>query len=134
MSHYPAASAEAVSFSPRGDMLAAIASDGSVHLLDIEKGEHLTALGSLNARDLAFSPDGRLLAVASGDDSLRLFEVPSAQPVGEYYWHMSSLNSVAFSPNGRWLVTSADDSYVKLWPVFAMAASPAKKTTRARKA
>ena len=74
-------------FTPDGQQLATIGSDGFVRLWDVAgmpddetAGRELLALGPDNAgREVAFSPDGRLLAATSGSGLVRIYLTSTAE-------------------------------------------------------
>jgi hypothetical protein len=74
-----------LTFSPDGQLLAVAsgtpARDGSVHLVDYEKGVIMReiAVSSETAFGVAFRPDGQKLATAGGDGSVRIFDVATRE-------------------------------------------------------
>jgi WD40 repeat protein len=109
--------ANAVAFSPDGQLLASGDADGTVQLWNPASGQPVgSALpvgGSVNA--VAFSPDGRLLASADADGTVQLWNPASGQPVGPPRLVGSSANGVAFSPDGQRLASADADGTVQWW-------------------
>jgi WD40 repeat protein len=97
-------------FTPRGDLLATGAKDGSIDLWDVGTGTMKARL--VNHRDrvtsLAFAPDGRTLASASWDRTVRLWSVAAAQEVAALEAHQGRVLSVAFSPDGTVLASGGE--------------------------
>jgi WD40 repeat protein len=104
-------------FSPDGNLLATIASNGAVwvwQLSDGRKIQHLPGQGTI-----AFSPDSSLLAYGSinGPDGgiLRLWRIEDGELVFESSDFNGSVSSVSFSPDGATLATASRDGLVRLW-------------------
>src|SRR6185369_4387785 len=72
--------------SPDSSLLAWIARDATVHLLDVASGKERQVLEKVGRpRALTFSPDGRTLAVTSAVDAVseaavHLFRLPGVKP------------------------------------------------------
>jgi WD40 repeat protein len=116
----PAASVEAVAFSPDGRTIACCGWDASVCLWNLNpKGRDEAVLPIYLNHDsprlaLAFSSDGRYLAVA-GVGSLAIWSCESGayKPVMEKVG--LTVRSVAFSPDGGTLALGGDDGAIRLW-------------------
>lgn len=69
-----------VAFSPDGRLLADVAGQSAVRLMDLERGEVVTRLDAPSARGvsaLGFSPDGTRLALARGTAELQVWDLAS---------------------------------------------------------
>ncbi len=99
--------ADAVAFSPDGQLIATAGGDLSVQLWEVASGQLVRVLGS-HATAVAFSPDGRLLATAGAGAETRLWEVASGDS-GRTATH-GPARDVAFSPDGQLLATAGGGS------------------------
>ncbi len=72
----PFSTTRELAFSPDGRLLVAGSPDGTVRLLDVDRGTMLRVLeGPTSVLSLAFSPNGRLLAAASHDGTIWVWGV-----------------------------------------------------------
>ncbi len=104
-----------VAFSPRGDLAATGAMDGTVRVWDPRTGQG-RILGSQVGTSswLSFSPDGKQLAAGNGEGQLRLWNLSTGRSelLGS---HEGRINQVHFSRDGHLLATSSDDRTARLW-------------------
>ncbi|KAG2432066.1 hypothetical protein HYH02_013134 [Chlamydomonas schloesseri] len=116
-----------VSYSPDGNLLAAVYSDGSAAVWDWAEGVRSTNMPLLGkasaARHACFSPDGQLLALACANGTVRTWHLRQLDPL-----HVSVLRVcdstglavrlVQYSPSGLLLATVAEGACeVALWDV-----------------
>jgi len=97
-------------FSPDGQMLASVSSDGTAKVWDWRSGDLLKSLDFPDqVGSVSFSPDGQTLAVGGLDDlqslhaAIWIFSTSSWKPllkIPEYV----NITAMVYSPNGRWLV------------------------------
>ena len=110
-----------LTFSPDGQILAVASgtpgSDGSVHLVDYEKGVVVReiAAASETAFGVAFRPDGKKLATAGGDGSVRIFELPTWKEEMVIKQHDDWAFAVAWNADGSRLVSASRDKTAKIY-------------------
>ena len=110
-----------VTFSPDGEMLASVSSDGTARIWDWRSGELLKTLDFPDqVGSVSFSPDGQMLAVGGLDELQSLhaaiwtFSTGSWTPllkIPEYV----NITALSYSPNGRWLVGGGASRNVQVW-------------------
>jgi WD40 repeat protein len=107
--------ANAIAFSPNGDLIAVGTSTG-IYFFDAGTYQQLRFVTTETwVRALAFSPDGSLLATGSYDPVVRLWRVNDGGLEAELKGHTAWVRSVSFSPNGRLVASASDDDTVRLW-------------------
>ena len=88
-----------VAFSPQGDLLASVNTNG-VQLWDVKSGQPLRVLEGATG-PIVFSPDGRILAIGTRDRTLQLWDTATGQL--RHVLTNNNGDSLAFSPDGRQL-------------------------------
>jgi WD40 repeat protein len=114
------------SFSPDGNVVAALSSGGVVSIFDVTTGKLLRALrGGETGFKLAFSGDGQRLAASTGDfafvwdvssgrELLKATHAASTETLTPQQW----IVDVAVSPDGKFLTYAArGDSLVRVWNI-----------------
>jgi conflict system STAND superfamily ATPase/WD40 domain-containing protein len=113
---------EALDISPAGNLIAAGASDGRVHVAAISQGPMVsTTLTESKAaiHDVVFSPDGRFLAAGSEDGKVHLWSAAGARwihdtlPAGK-----SAILSVAFDRSSALIAAGDTDGIIRIWSAF----------------
>ena len=95
-----------VSFSPKGDMIAAGCYNGTIHLVDALTTEVKRSVKGHNGKD------GCICDCDSGDDLND--EVNSECPVTG---HSGPVTSIGFSADGQWLVSGSEDKTIRSWQI-----------------
>lgn len=109
--------ANAVAFSPYGDLITVGASTG-IYYFDASTYQQLNFVHTESwVRAIAFSPNGSLLVTGSYDPVVRLWRVYDGSLEAELKGHTAWVRSVAFSPNGRLAASASDDDTVRLWDI-----------------
>jgi WD40 repeat protein len=111
-----------VSFSPKGDMVAAGCWNGKIHFMDAAAGQIKSSVrghsASVNCVD--FSPDGLTIASGSGsgfenDNSVRVWDVKTGKQLWQLRAHKNPVSSVYFSPDGTKIASGSLDRTVLIW-------------------
>ncbi len=107
----------AVAFSPDGQFLAAVASEGSITLWRLREYQPWRVMKRLAGYDIsiAFSPDGQVLAGGGSDNVIRLWDVASGQQIRQLTAHTGQITAVLFHPDGQTLISSSEDQTIGLW-------------------
>lgn len=97
--------------------LIAVASGGTIHLLDHATWEEVATLsiprGAIYA--LAFSPDSKLLVSGGSDRTLRIWDVARRRIIASMNGHTEEIYAAIFSPDGRRLVSGGRDRVIRVW-------------------
>jgi len=107
-----------VSFSPKGEFLAASSHVGYVKLWEVEAFRELATLRGflLGAHSVAFSPDGQRLAAGSDDqEAVKIWDVESLQELLTLPGQGRRLWRTEFSPDGDALATMSMAGGLNLW-------------------
>lgn len=120
----PARNIYAMAFTPKCDLVALGAKDGSVRLYRLDKKGELmppgdwfvfdkgTALG-----DLAFTPDGKKLIVGNDKGDLRIYEIEGRKLLRNIQGHKQRISVCQVAADGKRFATAGFDNVVKLWDV-----------------
>jgi len=109
--------ASAVTFSPKGDFLAAVTSrPGTVRLVQWSDLKPYRSSKQISdwGYSLAFNPTGDLLAVGL-ERTVALWNPADYRQPTIWPAHAGAVFGVAFTPDGRTLLTGGADGLVKLW-------------------
>src|SRR5262249_8146459 len=116
-----------VVFSPDGQTLAGLETNGRIHLWDRRTGQlrrtigvripevlyYLSPMSGVHA--LAFSSDGRRLAGPGPDASLILYAVDTGLPIFPFEGDQRAVLDLAWSPDGRTLVAALSSHVMRVW-------------------
>ena len=108
-------------FSADGKLLAVGGEDGTITLLEAEKGRVLKTVPAHEGAVLtgAFSPDGRLFATGGSDSGVKRWNVDSGQEVGSISGPFALLRTVAFTGDGETFVSGNDAGLFRRWEAEA---------------
>ncbi|HVM31609.1 MAG TPA: protein kinase [bacterium] len=94
-----------VLFSPKGDRVASLGSDGTARLWDVATGKPagnpLQHAGPL--QDWAFSPGGQALVLAYQDGGWQVWDAKTGEPIGDETQEGLLIVELGFSPDGKTL-------------------------------
>ncbi len=104
--------------SVRGNALAVLCFDNTIHFYDLASSLHLRSADAHGAGILAFSPDGAHLLHAG--QKVTLWDAVSDRAVYTFTGNSDPITSVAFSPDGALLALGGEEKSVWLWDLKAM--------------
>ena len=106
--------ANVMSFSPSGEMIASVGTDGNVKIWDTSNGREIASWFAHNegAYDVVFSTDGNILATAGRDGFVRLWNTTTGDELGV----INRNGKLAFSDDGK-LLAIASSARTELWRV-----------------
>jgi WD40 repeat protein/energy-coupling factor transporter ATP-binding protein EcfA2 len=103
----------AAAFSPEGDLVATLNSEGKVRLWDTRSGQIVAPpIFHKNARQIVFSTDGNAILTMAGDRRARLWNVHTGT-LSTTFLGQSEIAAAAFSRNG--LLATAEKGAIRLW-------------------
>jgi WD40 repeat protein len=104
-------------FSADGKLLAAGGEDGTITLLEAEKGRVLKTLPAHEGAVLTgvFCPDGRQFAAGGSDGNVKRWDVESGQQIGSFSGPSVLIRTVAFTGDGESLVSANDAGLFRRW-------------------
>jgi WD40 repeat protein len=108
-----------VTLSPDGHYFAAVTSNKTVEIRDIDSGALVANLAASLATGgaLAFSPDGRTIAIGLNDNTAGIWDVHSGRELAVLKGHLETINQIAFKPDGTIIATASSDRTARLWDV-----------------
>ncbi len=106
-----------ISFSPKSEILAAIATNGTARLLK-PSGQTIAEFKGHEGpvSDITFSADGKFAATAGEDGTARVWDLFGKEIV-KLEGHEGNLWDVTFSPDGQRLATAGEDGTARLWDI-----------------
>lgn len=99
----------AVELSPDGKLLAASASDRTVHLWELATGKELRKLEGQTPGVLAFSKEGSALLTGTDDGALHAWRISGQGEVGRFEGDGAPLASISRAPDGRIVTLGAKE-------------------------
>lgn len=110
-------SADCISISPDGRLLAATRLDGAIDLWEVKSGERLPPLVGHKGpvESLAFARPEDTLASGGRDKTIRLWNPDTGKAIGVLKGHCGAIQSLAVSPDGMTLASLSRDGTVRLW-------------------
>jgi WD40 repeat protein len=103
-----------LTFSPRGDALAAVSTDHEVRIWQAKSGVLQTQLRySAPVRAVEFSPDGQSVLIASGN-TIKLMQLKNGQTRSVLH-HSGAITDAHFSPDGRYIAAGGLNGQVRIW-------------------
>jgi WD40 repeat protein len=107
-----------VAMIPGGNRFAAVATDGSVRVIDLVTFELVRKMNTSHAGGalVVVAADDR---VASGgvDGVVRLHDAVTGKLVREFKGHVGEVHAVAFSPDGKRLISGGADKVAVVWDI-----------------
>lgn len=114
----------AMAFTPKCDLVALGAKDGSVRIFNLDKKGELVPGGDwfvfdkgTGLGDLAFTPDGKQLIVGSEAGDLRIYQVDGRKMLHGFKGHKQRVGVCQVSADGKRFATAGFDNVIKLWDV-----------------
>jgi len=106
-----------VSFSPKGDKLAACAADRSIRIYSLPSGKEEVVIEDHAdwVMAVAWNHDGTRIASASRDKTSKVFDAKTGESQTTYNGHGQPVFGVAFSPDGKQVITSGADKKIHVW-------------------
>lgn len=98
----------AITFSPKGDLLATASWDNTARLWDVKTGREIAVLAGHTdpLTSVAFNTTGELLVTGSFDGTARIWDVATGTLKSVLQRHPGIVQSAVFSPDGRRIVTA----------------------------
>lgn len=114
-------SVKGVAFSPDGNLLTTISTDGRVRIWNSHSGRLLMTIegnvGTNHASNISFCPNGKYIAAAFWD-KIYVWNAETGELIHEpYEGHTGTIYSVTFSPTGDSIVSASTDKTIRIWSV-----------------
>jgi WD40 repeat protein len=108
----------ALSFSPRGDLIASGTASGAIQVWNTSNLSSTATIRGHHGQvtSIAFSSDGSQIVSGSADGTARIRLVASSEePHAPITGHDASVRQVVFSSDGSRLLSGSDDKTVRIW-------------------
>jgi WD40 repeat protein/mono/diheme cytochrome c family protein len=111
------APANAVAFSPGGQLAAFASADKTVVIFDVASNRELRrCIGhTASVWAVAFSPDGSRILSGGKDGTVRLWDVENGRELQRMEGHLDLVTSVCFSPDGKTAISTSLDHEAIRW-------------------
>jgi WD40 repeat protein len=110
--------AQAIAFSPAGDLLVAGGTDGEIAVWQTGTGKRVEAPGPTGAlHAVSVSPDGQYVAAAGADSLIHVMAFATGKEVALWKGHENTVLALSFSPDGKSLASAGLDNAVRIWDV-----------------
>jgi WD40 repeat protein len=118
------AATQVMAVHPRGNLIAAGGSDGSIRLWDLTTRSKVATLRSGMHRragheglvtSLVFSDDGAFIASGHVDGAIHIWGLDTGEELAVRLGHDGAIGAVEFSPDGSLLASGGRDAALKLW-------------------
>jgi WD40 repeat protein len=98
-----------VTFSPNGKHLAAVGTNRTAKVWNLESGEEVCSFPGHLTRvfSVAFHPKGEYLASGDGDFKVKLWNSATGQEIDTLSGHTDFVDGITFSPDSRYLATAS---------------------------
>lgn len=103
-----------IAFAPDGARLAAVTTDGTLLVWDVNNSAAPIFTDANGVTALAYSPNGQFLAIGRSNGAVDLLDA-SGNPVATYTGHLQSVSALAFSDDSRLLASGSLDGAMRLW-------------------
>jgi WD40 repeat protein len=105
-----------LAFRPLKPVLAAVLSDGTIHLIDTSNFDE-QIMNSLQAVSIAFSPDGNTMVVGCTDGSVQMLNADTGEVIRSWTRHTGPVECVTFSSDGITVASGGSDCAIHVWHV-----------------
>jgi WD40 repeat protein len=103
-------------FSPMGNMVATVGTDGNVIIWNTATAEELKRVEYTPAlTSLAFSPTGNAVAFGGEDHLVQIWDIENGTRLRWLSGHQAPVTEIAFSQDGRYIVTGDEHDAPRLW-------------------
>jgi serine/threonine protein kinase len=118
------AATQVIAVNPRGNLVVAGGSDGSIRLWDLEARSKVATLRSGMHRragheglvtSLVFSEDGAFIASGHVDGAIHIWRLDTREELEVRLGHDGAIGAIEFSPDGNLLASGGMDGTLKLW-------------------
>ena len=113
-----------ISFSPKGDRMAAAGRCGKIRIWNVADGSSQQDIGTdhRRIRALAFSPDGKWLAAAGTSTKIRVFDTTNGSMVKTLDTRPAKVYTLVFLDSRR-LATGGTDDRITIWDLDSQQAT-----------
>jgi len=106
-----------ISFSPNGELLAALCRSTCVRIWSTQTWQVVLTLPCTSHHVMAFTPDSQIIATSRSDNAVYLWCTKTGECLAKFYTHQDNIADIQFSPDGALLATCSRDGAACLWHV-----------------